>query len=381
MVMGRYQKSCRSRSGKIAHSKHFSMTELYRYQKQILFHGVGQDGQRALLDSRVLLIGCGALGCVLADAMVRAGVGQVRIVDRDFVELSNLQRQMLFTEDDVAAHLPKAICAATRLAQVNSEIRIEPVVADVEFSNIRELARDVDLVLDGTDNFEIRYLINDLSLETGIPWIFTGCTGSHGQMMPVFPRESACLRCLMRNPPPPGAMETCDTAGVLGPAINVIASLQAAMALKILIGKRSNPAIPRTDSQILGVPLKLTMVDVWDGTFRQMDVSRLRDTAECPACQHGERLWLDGTQTSGSTILCGRNAVQISPGEKLQVSVGELASRLESAGTVTSNPFLVRVVIPASELEMTVFPDGRAIVKGTEDPAVARATYSRYVGT
>ena len=207
------------------------MKETSRYQKQILFSGVGTRGQQALGAAKVLLVGCGALGCVLADSMARAGVGLIRIVDRDFVEFSNLQRQVLFTEDDVAAHLPKSIAAVNRLRSVNSEILLESVVADVDYTNIRQLAEGVDLILDGTDNFEIRYLINDVSLETGIPWIFTGCTGSHGQMMPVFPGTSACLRCLIPNPPPPGSTETCDTAGVLGPAINVIASLQAAMAL------------------------------------------------------------------------------------------------------------------------------------------------------
>ena len=347
-----------------------------RYQKQMLFSEIGEDGQQALGSSRVLLVGCGALGCVLADAMARAGVGHLRIIDRDFVELSNLQRQMLFTEDDVAAHLPKAVCAAERLRRVNSSIDIEPVVADADFTNVRGFAEDADLILDGTDNFEIRYLINDLSLDTGIPWIFTGCTGSHGQMMPVFPGQSACLRCLMTNPPPPGTTETCDTAGVLGPAISVIASLQAATALKILVHRRSNSKRTTCD-----VPLKLTIVDVWGSTFRQMDVSKLRESSECPACKGGERLWLDGSQTSGSTILCGRNAVQVTPVEKLQLSPEQLASRLESAGSVTSNPFLVRVALSDSELEMTVFPDGRAIVKGTEDPAVARAAYSRYIGT
>jgi len=340
-----------------------------RYQKQILFDGVGQAGQQALAERRVLLVGCGALGCVLADALTRAGVGFLRIVDRDFVELSNLQRQTLFTEDDVTAHLPKAIAAVNRLQRINSSIEIEPIVADVDFNNVRGFAEGVDLIMDGTDNFEIRYLINDVSLETGIPWIFTGCTGSHGQMMPVIPGQTACLRCLMQNPPPPGSTETCDTAGVLGPAIGVIASLQAAMALKILTGHKD------------AVPQQLTIVDVWNLSFRQMDVSKLRESTECPACKKGERLWLDGAQSAGSTILCGRNAVQISPPEKTRLSLPELAKRLESAGVVTSNPFLVRVAVAESDLEVTVFPDGRAIVKGTEDPAAARAIYSRYVGT
>lgn len=340
----------------------------------MLFAGIGEQGQVVLADAKVLLVGCGALGCVLADSMTRAGVGHIRIVDRDFVEFSNLQRQTLFTENDVTSHLPKAVAAVDRLKLINSEIEIESIVADVDHTNIREFARDRHLILDGTDNFEIRYLINDIALETGIPWIFTGCTGSHGQMMPVFPGKTACLRCLMQNPPPPGSTETCDTAGVLGPAIGVIASLQAAMALRIL------STANRADSH-LEVPLKLTIVDVWDLTFRQVDVGNLRNTTECPACKKGERLWLSGSQSSGSTVLCGRNAVQIAPPEKTVLSLEELALRLESAGKVTSNPFLVRVDVADSDLQLTVFPDGRAIVKGTEEPAAAKALYSRYIGT
>lgn len=346
---------------------------LSRYHKQMLFAGVGQAGQQRLADSRVLLIGCGALGCVLADTLVRAGAGLVRIVDRDFVELSNLQRQILFDEQDVADHLPKVIAADRRLRQVNSEISIEPVVADVDWSNIGELTDGVSLILDGTDNFEIRYLINDISLQTGIPWIFTGCTGSVGQVMPVFPNESACLRCLMPGPPPPGSTETCDTAGVLGPAVNVVASLQAALAIKILTGHAEE------------VDRKLTIIDVWTGSYRQVDVSRLRDSTQCPACHQGERLWLQGTQKSSSTILCGRNAVQVTPAEKLVLSLADVAIRLQTAGEVMANPFLVRVKISETigeyPVEMTVFPDGRAIIRGTEDPALARTLYSRYIGT
>jgi len=344
-----------------------------RYHKQMLFAGIGEDGQQRLSEARVLLVGCGALGCVLADAMVRAGVGHVRIVDRDFVELSNLQRQILFDEQDVADHLPKVIAAERRLRRVNSEITIEPIVADVDHTNIAELASRVSLILDGTDNFEIRYLINDVSLEKNIPWIFTGCTGSVGQVMPIFPHQSACLRCLMQSPPPPGSTETCDTAGVLGPAVNVVASLQAAMALRILVGQADQ------------VERKLTIVDVWAGTFRSIDVGRLRDSSGCPACHQGERLWLHGTQRSASTVLCGRNAVQVTPAEKLQLPLPELAARLATAGQVTSNPFLIRVIMPRAAdenpIELTIFPDGRAIIRGTSDPAVARSLYSRYIGT
>ncbi len=344
-----------------------------RYHKQMLFAGIGAEGQQRLAEAHVLLVGCGALGCVLADAMARAGVGRIRIVDRDFVELSNLQRQILFDEQDVTDHLPKVIAAERRLRRVNSQISIEPIVADVDHSNILEFADGVSLILDGTDNFEIRYLINDVSLEKNIPWIFTGCTGSVGQVMPVFPHQSACLRCLMPLPPPPGSTETCDTAGVLGPAVSTVASIQAAIALKILVGQSDH------------VDRRLSIVDVWTGSFRSVDVSRLRESSQCPACHGGERLWLQGTQKSASTILCGRNAVQITPAEKLQLSLPELAARLESAGTVTRNPFLVRVTvlgpIDKNPVELTIFPDGRAIIRGTSDPSIARSLYSRYIGT
>ncbi|MCH2200776.1 MAG: ThiF family adenylyltransferase [Fuerstiella sp.] len=344
------------------------MEDLARYQKQMLFSGIQQTGQKQLRKSHVLQVGCGALGCVVADHLVRAGIGQLRIVDRDFVELSNLQRQILFTEQDVTEHLPKAIVAERRLKQVNSNVQIESYVADVDYQNIQSFANAVDLIIDGTDNFEIRYLINDVSLEFEIPWIYTGCTGSTGQVMPVFPGRSGCLRCLIPDAPPPGSTETCDTAGVLGPAIGMVASLQSAIALRILSGNAED------------VPLQLSIVDVWDGSMRAMDVSALRDQGNCPACDRGERPFLSGSTASGSTVLCGRNAVQVSPASKLSISLEELSHRLESAGVVTSNSFLARVVLEESGMEITVFPDGRAIIRGTEDPAAARAVYSRYIG-
>ncbi|MFM7164485.1 MAG: ThiF family adenylyltransferase [Planctomycetaceae bacterium] len=348
-----------------------------RYHKQMLFSGIGQTGQQALRDSSVLLVGCGALGCVVADALTRAGVGRIRIVDRDFVELSNLQRQMLFDEQDVTEHLPKAIAAARRLRQINSDVIIDPVVADADCNSLPELASEASLLLDGTDNFEIRYLLNDLSLETGKPWIFTGCTGSHGQVMPVLPGRTACLRCLLPSPPPPGSVETCDTAGVLGPAVSVAAALQAALALKILAGHTA---------EITG---QLSVIDVWTGAMRQVDTTALKNAATCPACCHGERLWLNGTHRAASTVLCGRNAVQITPPEPLQKTLPELARQLQNSGQITLNKFLLRLQLQTPEkdsdlretgMELTIFPDGRAIIRGTSDPAVARSLYSRYIG-
>jgi molybdopterin/thiamine biosynthesis adenylyltransferase len=345
------------------------LLDLERYSRQIRFAGIGSEGQRRLRAARVLLCGCGALGTILADTLVRAGVGLLRIVDRDFVDLTNLQRQVLFDEQDVADHLPKAIVAATRLSRINSQVTLVPHVADVDWRNIRDFAQDVDLILDGTDNFETRFLINDLSLETGIPWVYAGVVGSHGQTMAIFPNESACLRCIIESPPDPGTTETCDTAGVIAPAVHMVTSLQAASALKILSGQR----------QI--VEPQLTIVDVWEGSLRQMNLKGLHERGECPACgPQRRRDWLNGTQTSHSTILCGRNSVQISPAEPARLSLEELSRQLSSLGAVTSNPFLLRFTPASTDLQITIFRDGRAIIQGTEDITVARGVYARYLG-
>lgn len=342
--------------------------DLQRYSRQVRFAEIGLEGQKRIRQSRVLLCGCGALGTVLADTMVRAGVGMLRIVDRDFVDLSNLQRQVLFDETDVEAHLPKAIVAANKLAKINSQVVLEPHVADLDWRNIRDFAKDVDLILDGTDNFEVRFLINDLSLESGIPWVYAGCVGSHGQTMAIFPNESACLRCIIEMPPEPGQTETCDTAGVIAPAIHMITALQAASALKILSGQKQL------------VPPQLTMIDVWDGTLRQMNLANLRQKNDCPACVQGRRDWLNGGQASQSIVLCGRNSVQISPGVSASLSLEDLAAKLAPFGAVTRNPFLLRLTLSESGHEMTLFRDGRAIIQGTDDISVARGLYSRYVG-
>jgi molybdopterin-synthase adenylyltransferase len=342
--------------------------DLSRYSRQILFSQLGEQGQRRLMSSKVLLCGCGALGTVLADTLARAGVGELRIVDRDFVEISNLQRQVLFDENDVAQRLPKAIAAARKLATINSQVRVESVVADIDHTNILSLAEGVDLILDGTDNFEIRFLINDASLETGIPWIYAGCIGSHGQTMAIFPGETACLRCLIDSVPEPGSTETCDTAGILGPTVNIIASYEAVSALKILSGRRD------------AISPSLTIVDIWDGSFRQMSVESLRERADCPACKQGRRDWLSGSKGARTTILCGRNAVQISPPEKLALSFDDLASKLREAGQVTHNPYLLRLVLADPDYDLTVFRDGRAIIKGTEDIGLAKGLYARYIG-
>lgn len=344
-------------------------SSLDRYSRQTRFAGIGSAGQQSLRSAKVLLCGCGALGTCLADTLVRAGVGMLRIVDRDFVDLSNLQRQVLFDEQDVADHLPKSVVAATKLARINSQVTLEPHVADVDWRNIRDFANGMDLILDGTDNFETRFLINDLSLESGIPWVYAGVVGSHGQTMAIFPNQSACLRCVIESPPDPGTTETCDTAGVIGPAVHMVTALQASTALKILSGQRQ-----------LVTP-QLTIVDVWEGTLRQMNLSGLRERGQCPACGPARRRdWLNGGQTSQSTILCGRNSVQISPAEPASLSLEALSTTLSHLGQVTRNPFLLRFTPTGQELQLTLFRDGRAIIQGTEDIAVARGLYARYVG-
>lgn len=343
-------------------------SSLDRYSRQMRFEGIGLEGQVAIRQSKVLLCGCGALGTVLADTLTRAGVGMIRIVDRDFVDLSNLQRQVLFDEQDVRDHLPKAIVAANKLGKVNSDVAIEAHVADIDWRNIRELATGVDLILDGTDNFEVRFLINDVSLELGIPWVYAGCVGSHGQTMAIFPHESACLRCVIEIPPDPGQTETCDTAGVLAPAIHMVTAIQSATALKILAGRKD-----------LVAP-KMTIVDVWDGTFRQMNLAKLREKSNCPACVQGARDWLNGKQASQSVVLCGRNSVQISPPSPINLSLDSLAERLSTFGAVARNPFLLKLTINDPNCEITVFRDGRAIVQGTDDIGVARGLYARFVG-
>lgn len=341
---------------------------LERYSRQMRFAGIGVEGQERIGRSRILLCGCGALGTVLADTLVRAGVGFVRIVDRDFVDLSNLQRQVLFDEQDVADHLPKAVVAARKLSRINSQVTIEPHVADIDWRNIREFAQGVDLIVDGTDNFEIRFLINDLSLDAGIPWIYAGCVGSHGQTMAIFPNESACLRCVIEVPPDAGSIETCDSAGVIAPAIHMVTSLQATTVLKILSGRKD-----------LVAP-QLTIVDVWEGTFRQLNLANLREKSDCPACVHGRRDWLHGGNASQSTVLCGRNSVQISPAFPATMALEELARKLEYSGQVTRNPFLVRLKLTNPDYELTIFRDGRAIIQGTDDINIARGLYTRFVG-
>jgi molybdopterin-synthase adenylyltransferase len=339
--------------------------DLDRYVRQIRYGPLGEAGQRRLAAGRVLVCGCGALGSVLANMLVRAGVGLVRIVDRDFVETNNLQRQVLFDEDDVASQLPKSIAAAQRLRKINSQVEVQPIVADVNYANIEKLCEGVETIVDGTDNFETRFLINDFAVHRGLPWVYGGCLGAEGQTMTILPGETACLRCLMPQCPPPGTMPTCDTAGILGPIVGVIASIQAVEAIKILSGRRE--AVSRS----------LTVVELWDACLRQINVASLRDQVDCPTCKHRQFPWLTGKEGSRSAVLCGRNAVQLTHAGTA-IDLDRLARQLEGVGQVTRNQFLVRLKVDPYEL--TVFPDGRAIVGGTSDVATARTLYAKYIG-
>ena len=337
---------------------------LDRYVRQMRFAPLGEEGQRRLGAARVLVCGCGALGSMIAALLARAGVGKLRIVDRDFLELNNLQRQMLYDEADVAAALPKAIAAGNQLHKINSSIEIEPVVADVTAANVLGLCDGIDLILDGTDNFETRFLVNEAALKLGLPWVYGGAIGASGQSLTILPGETPCLRCVVPEPPPPGTMPTCDTAGVLGPVIGVIASIQACEAIKIASGNRA--AISRS----------LTVIDLWENRIRQLGLDRLRETG-CPTCREADYPWLSGRSGSQTAILCGRNAVQISPAAGA-ISLDSLADKLSGVGLVTRNPYLLRLAV--GDYLLTIFPDGRAIIGGTDDVSVARTVYAKYVG-
>lgn len=347
-------------------SKPDKSSDLARYARQMRFAALGEAGQQRIVTARALVCGCGALGSVVANTLVRAGVGHVRIVDRDFLELSNLQRQVLFDESDVAAGLPKAIAAANKLRAINSQVVIEPIVTDVDYTNIRELMDGVDVVLDGTDNFETRMLLNDAAHQLQVPWVYGGCLGAEGQTMTIVPGETACLRCLMPDTPPPGTMPTCDTAGILAPIINIIASLQANEALKLVSGNRA--AISR----------QLTIVDIWDNRIRQLSLDSLRESRECPACNGTEFPWLSGERASHTAVLCGRNAVQLSPSQRSTIPLDQLAKKLAGVGQVSSNRYLVRLNV--DDYVLTLFADGRAIISGTDDIATARSVHAKYVG-
>jgi adenylyltransferase/sulfurtransferase len=330
-----------------------------RYSRQVRFAGIGPEGQQAIAAARVAVVGCGALGSLSAEILARAGLGFLRLVDRDFVEVSNLQRQFLFDESDAGEGLPKAVAARARLRRINSEIEIEAAVADLVPSNAEDLLGDAAVILDGTDNFETRYLINDFAVQRGISWVYGGAVGSYGVTMPVVPLRTACFRCVYPDPPA-GVQPTCETAGVLGPVTAAVAAVQSAEVLKVITGNLGRPVI--------------TTLDLWSGGIRQV-VQPAADP-ECPCCADRKFPYLDGSRRA-PVSLCGRNAVQIHERTR-PVDLSHLADALAGIAEIRSNEFALRARI--DQYELTVFPDGRAIVKGTTDIGIARSLYARYVG-
>ena len=335
-----------------------------RYSRQILFSGIGQEGQRRLLKSRVLLVGCGALGSAHAESLARAGVGSLRIADRDFVEASNLQRQTMFTEGDALDRVPKAVAAASRIHEINREIEVEPEIVDVNHSNIERLVRDCDVVLDGTDNFATRYLINDACVKHEINWIYGAAVGSYGVTMTIQPHQTPCLRCVFEEAPPAASAPTCDTAGVIMPIISVVAAVQVAETLKLLTGNEQS------------LHRSLMQFDVWRNEWRKINPGPPSPT--CPTCGLGDFATLAAASGDFAAVLCGRNAVQISPTRSTRINFGELAERLRVTGEVKFNDYLLR--FRTGEYELTVFQDARSIIRGTDEVTTARSLYAKYIG-
>jgi molybdopterin-synthase adenylyltransferase len=335
-----------------------------RYSRQILFNGIGKEGQRRLLESRALIVGCGALGSAHAESLARAGVGRVRIADRDFVEASNLQRQTMFTEQDAAERIPKAVAAANHIREINSEIVVESEVTDVNHSNVEALIKDCDVVLDGTDNFATRYLINDACVKHEINWVYGAAVGSYGVTMTIQPHQTPCLRCVFEEAPPAAGAPTCDTAGVIMPIISIVAAVQVAEALKLLTGQ--NESLHRS----------LMQFDVWRNAWRKINPGP--PSADCATCAQGNFATLEAAAGDFAAVLCGRNAVQISPTQTTTLDFAELAERLRPAGEVKFNDYLLR--FQTGEFELTVFQDARSIIRGTSEIKTARSLYAKYIG-
>lgn len=335
-----------------------------RYGRQILFKKIGPEGQRRLQAGRVLIIGCGALGSAHAEALGRAGIGQLCIVDRDFVEPSNLQRQTMFTEADAAERIPKAVAAVNHLRAINSTINAKAVVADVNNSNIEQLISGFDVVLDGTDNFATRYLINDACVKHKVKWIYGAAVSSYGVTMTIRPHETPCLRCIFEEPPPTGSAPTCDTAGVIMPIVTIISSVQVSETLKLLTGNLAD------------LHGSLMQFDVWQNEWRKIDPGL--PAPDCETCGKAIYQTLEPTTGEIAAILCGRDAIQISPAQPAKMDFKSLAARLQTAGEVTFNEYVLR--FRTGEIEVTVFQDARSIIRGTHELNAARSIYARYIG-
>jgi len=361
--------------------------DLKRYHRQMLLPGFGERGQRMLLESTALILGCGALGTVSANMLARAGVGHLVIADRDFIELTNLQRQVLFDEQDISDALPKAEAARRRIARINSKVRVTAIVDDVNSDNMERLAHGVDVIIDGLDNLETRYLANDCAVKNGIPFIYGGAVGTAGLAYAILPhteektaawetlaggsKATPCFRCIFEETPAPGELATCETVGVLGPAASIIANFQAAEALKLLTGNLDQ------------VCPTLLNIDLWANTMTQLNLNSVRDAVDCPCCKHRNYEFLEGRAGSRAATLCGSDSVQLTHKQREEgVNLDEIAARLRRQGAVKVNQFMVRANLreSGSEFELTLFADGRAIVKGTRDPGVARGVYAKYVG-
>ena len=337
-----------------------------RYARQVLFYGIGNIGQKILMEKTAVLVGCGALGCTSANLLVRSGIKCLKIIDRDYIEESNLQRQSLFDEEDISKNLPKAVAAQKKLQKVNSQIQVEAIVVDLNPSNIETVLENTDVVIDGTDNFETRFLINDYCVKHGIPWIYGACIGSMGLTMNIVPPKTPCLRCVLDTIPPFGTTETCDTTGIIAPIASMIASIQAAEALKILTGNY--------DALSKG----LLKIDLWRNEIKILHTDDIREKSDCITCKQHYYEFLSKDRYSITTSLCGRNAVQILHPNGSNLDLEKLAARLEHVGEVSFNSFLLRLKIDIYEL--TVFPDGRLIITGTNDATVAKGLYAKYIG-
>jgi molybdopterin/thiamine biosynthesis adenylyltransferase len=336
-----------------------------RYSRQILFREIGKAGQEKLLNSRVLIVGCGALGASHAEMLSRAGVGHLRIVDRDFVEYTNLQRQTLFNEEDAEHRTPKAAAAKRRIGEINAGIEVEAIVADVNNSSIESLIDGCDLVIDGTDNFQVRYLLNDACVKHKKTWIYGAAVSSYGTTMTIIPGETPCLRCIFEEMPDAGSSPTCDTAGVIMPIISSVSAIQVAEAIKLLVGDTAS------------LHRSLIQIDVWQNDWRKIKLAE--PDQDCKCCGQGVYEFLDAETQEFSAVLCGRNAVQIAPPKPVDLDLDAFADKIKFVTAVNQNEYLVRFTV--DENEVTVFSDGRAIIKGTDDIAAARSIYSRFVGS
>ncbi|MBA7566685.1 hypothetical protein ES708_08380 [subsurface metagenome] len=334
-----------------------------RYSRQVILPNIGEEGQKTLLKSKIIIIGCGALGTVVANNLVRAGVGKISIIDRDFVELNNLQRQILFDEDDIG--IPKAVAAAKKLKRVNSDVEIKAMVKDLNHMNAEKIVSGVDLVLDGTDNMQTRFLINDTCVKSKIPWIYTAAVGTYGMTMTIVPGRTPCFRCILPDVPEPGSLPTCDTVGVLNTIPAIIASIESTEAIKILLKEKMTT---NAESDLI-------FYDVWSNTFEK--VTKMRNK-RCKCCVEHKFDFLNAVKEEIITSLCGRNAIQITPVKSAAISFKSLAERLKRLGEVRFNNFIL--VFKEGDKEISLFKDGRAIIKGTDDEKMARSLYARFVG-